>query len=145
MTNGANVTFRNAIVRAGKMIQFKYRSEGRELAEILRSNEPLGLGERELLAQLVTGEWCNTAGGQSHTYGDIMFAVTVSKYFKHRTKTDNIKKTAVYAECLEKFNVAESTVRKYIKLHEDRMADGINDIPEKLISTRILPKKGASE
>jgi len=145
MTNGTNVTFLNAIVRAGKLIQYKYRSEGRELAEILRSNEPLGLGERELLAQLVTGEWCNSAGGQSKTYGDIMFAVTVSKYFKHRTETDNIKKTAVYAECFEKFNVAESTVRKYIKLHEDRMADGINDIPENLISIGNLPQKGTPE
>lgn len=145
MTNGTNVTFRNAIVRAGKMIQFKYRSDGRELAEILRSNEPLGLSERELLAQLVTGEWCNTAGGQTNTYADIMFAVTVSKYFKHRTETDNIKKTAVYAECFEKFKVAESTVRKYIKLHEDRLADGINDIPEKLISIGNSPKKDTPE
>ena len=142
MIEGTNITFVDAIVRASKMIMPKFSNEGQELAIILRSNEPLGTVERELLAQLVTGERSKPAGGQSKNYNDIMFEVTVAQYFKHRTEIDHIKKTAVYAECFEKFDISESTVRKYVKFHEGRIAAGIDDIPEESKSI-VTPQKKA--
>ena len=38
-------------------------TEGKELADYLRSDAPLGPGERDLLAEMVAGEWRRRAGG----------------------------------------------------------------------------------
>ena len=58
-----DMEFFDAVLKAGRgfrKVQDKEPIEsGSKLAEYLRSDKPLGKGERELLAQLVTGEMRN--------------------------------------------------------------------------------------
>jgi len=106
------------IVRAGRaFVAAKGKDpeiEGAALAEFLRSDEPIGQGERELLAQLVTGEWRMPKGrpervGPGHPYA----VAIVADYRRRRTEYGPKMETAAAQDTAKEFEVKPRTVRRY--------------------------------
>lgn len=56
--------------------------DGNDLAALLRSEMDLGLAEREMLAQLVTGEFQRSRGGQPIGVGSSRIAPSLDLYFE---------------------------------------------------------------
>ena len=75
--------FFDAVLEAGRSFRAVQDKEpeisGENLAEYLRSEKPIGRGERELLAQLVTGEMRNSSKPTRNHARTIKAAVRVIK------------------------------------------------------------------
>lgn len=90
--------------------------EGSELAELLRSDAPLGAGERELLAQLVTGDLRRPTKKQRPSW-EIRQNI-VNFYISRLINRGDEESAAI--ETAEQFKVSKSKVRAYRKEIRDR-------------------------
>jgi hypothetical protein len=113
------------IVKAGRsFVSAKGKDtaeEGAELAEFLRSDEPIGKEERELLAQLVTGDWRNRKGrperiGPGHAYAIAL----VSDYRRRIAENGPNGEEAAAQDTAKHFGETTRTVRRYAKETRDR-------------------------
>ena len=113
------------VVRAGRSFVAakgkKPAEEGAMLAEYLRSDAPIGEQERELLAQLVTGEWRNRKGrperfGPGHAY-----AIALVSDYRRRVAENGPKgEEAAAQDTAKTFDETTRTVRRYAKAARDR-------------------------
>lgn len=134
MTTTTDTRFSDAVYAA---------AQGRqpdELAALLRSDLPLGAGEREMLAQLVEGALqrpANRPRGKSHK-ADIQVAAGV----EYLTRTENGEKAAsVEAELCERYAVKRGTLLSWVaelrKSVEER--DGITCLWWSAASSHVSP------
>lgn len=82
---------------------------GNDLAAFLRSDMKLGVGERELLALLVTGE-LQLQQGRKKISPETAEAVAIVTALNVLLAKGKKKKVAIY-EIAKKFDISESTVR----------------------------------
>jgi hypothetical protein len=92
--------------------------EGAALAEWLRSGAEIGEADRELLAQLVTGEWRRSAGGESVNAGQ---EVVQNVVFELRQRVEKgEKKEAAKEAVAQEYGVSRATVENYERMVKDR-------------------------
>ncbi len=96
-------------------------TEGAALAEFLRSDAPLGPDERELLAQLVTGEWGRPNGrparvGPGHPYA----VALVSDYRRRVAEHGPGGEEAAAQDAARAFDTSPRTVRRYAEEARER-------------------------
>ncbi len=97
--------------------------EGAPLAEFLRSDEPLGAGERELLAALVTGEWGLPKGRPQRVGpGHQDAAALVSDYRRRVSEYGPRREEAAAQDTAAKFGESTRTVRRYVQEAAEREA-----------------------
>lgn len=136
MNRSVDYHFAKAIRRAGAAFQAAKRKdptiEGSDLAELLLSGAHIGQGEREMLAELVTGRWRRMAGEagkarEIHPESDIVTRIVSAL----REKVSNgVKKEAAKASVAEEFEVHRGTVERYEKMvveRENAVANGKNN------------------
>ncbi|WP_294609349.1 hypothetical protein [uncultured Roseovarius sp.] len=97
--------------------------EGKPLAEFLLSDEHIGPYERELLAELVTGEWRRPKGrpkgvGPGHIYAVLL----VSDYRRRVSEYGPNGEEAAAQDTAIKFGVSTRTVRSYVREARKREA-----------------------
>ena len=97
--------------------------EGAKLADFLRSDAPLGPNERELLAQMVTGEWRNKKGrpervGPGHQYAEAIVADYRDRVSRYGPKGEE----AAAQDTAKEFGESTRTVRRYAQEAGDREA-----------------------
>ena len=97
--------------------------EGAELAEWLRSGAEIGPAEREMLAELVTGEWRNRKGRPDRKGPGHPVAKEIVDYYRRYREEygPNVEEAAAQATA-EKFSISISTVRSYDKERRERDA-----------------------
>ena len=114
--------FMNLVARAGYgFVAAKGKNpadEGAALAEYLRSSRPLGEVERQLLAELVMGDWRNTAGRKSVYAGSPRVVKIVEALRK--LEADGWKKEAAKLQVASDFGVSRGTVENYQKMVAER-------------------------
>lgn len=128
MTKEIHVSRNNVapmIVRAGHaFVAAKGKDpaeEGAKLAEFLRSDEPIGKEERELLAQLVTGNWRNRKGRpERFGPGHACAIALVSDYRRRIAENGPNGEEAAAQDTAKDFGVKTRTVRRYAKETRDR-------------------------
>lgn len=111
--------FRLAVIRAGRaFVEAKNADptiEGKELAEYLASDSPLGRGEREMLADLVIGAWRKPTGRRQVTAGQRHVEDVVTT-LREKVK-EGWKKEAAKKFAMEKHKIkSKATVEKYEKM-----------------------------
>lgn len=95
--------------------------EGAKLAEFLRSDEPLGADEREMLAQMVTGEWRSPKGRPERVGPGHQYAVAiVSDYRRRVLEYGPNGEEAAAQDTAAAFEESTRTVRRYAKEVRDR-------------------------
>ena len=117
-----DIAFIDAVRKAGASLIPKRKpkkrySDGDDLAKLLRSDYPLGEVERDLLAQLVTGEFQRNRGAQPVGIG-LMHITTTVMYFRECLTNGEMEKKAIkkaqdFLE--ENFDIkaSKSTIRKW--------------------------------
>jgi hypothetical protein len=114
--------FTEMVVRAGRaFVAAKGKNpieEGGPLAEYLRSERPLGADERQMLADLVTGDWRNRAGRKEVTPSSPRVIKIVKALRKH--EADGMKKEAAKMQVASDFGVARATVENYERMTRER-------------------------
>lgn len=115
------------IVRAGRaFVAAKGKDpagEGAKLAEYLRSDAPIGAEERELLAELVTGEWRNKKGRPERVGPGHKYATAVVAEYRRRVEEYGPKREEAAAQDTAKsFDTTTRTVRRYVQEAREREA-----------------------
>src|SRR6056297_321528 len=95
--------------------------EGKQLAQYLRGDEPIGPNERELLAQLVTGEWRSPKGRPERVGPGHQYAVSLVLAYRRRVSEygPNGEEAAAQDTALE-FDESTRTVRRYLQETRER-------------------------
>lgn len=110
------------IVRAGRaFVAAKGKDpeiEGAALAEWLRSGAEIGEGEREMLAELVTGEWRERPGAKETTPGTPIVKEVVAALRELVERGE--KKEAAKMTVAGKFGISRATVERYEKITRER-------------------------
>ena len=89
-------------------------SAGTALAEYLRSGQPIGAGEREMLAQLVTGEWRNRKGRPERAGPGHPYAVALVEDYRQRCADyGSGGEEAAAQDTAAQFGESRRTVRRY--------------------------------
>lgn len=123
-----NYHFSKAVRRAGAaFVAAKGKNptiEGADLAELLLSGAEIGPGEREMLAELVTGQWRRGAGEagkarELHPESKVVLEIVSSLRDK---VAGGIKKEAAKSEVAASFCVSRATVENYEKMILEREA-----------------------
>lgn len=121
-----NYHFSQAVRRAGAaFVAAKGKDptiEGADLAELLLSGAEIGPFEREMLAELVTGEWRRRPGEagkarELHPESTVVRMIVSSLRDKVAC---GIQKEAAKLEVADSYNVSRSTVEKYEKMVLER-------------------------
>jgi len=92
--------------------------EGQLLADYLRSNKPIGKDERELLAQLVQGDWGRKPGRRVVTPSTPIVKAVVERL--RELIGEGWKKESAKAKVVEEFDVKRTTVDNYEKMVVER-------------------------
>lgn len=92
--------------------------EGKALAEFLRSNNPIGAGERELLAQLVLGEWRKMAGRPEITASTPQVIKVVERL--RELINQGWQKEAAKEQAAKEFKISLATVENYDRMIRER-------------------------
>lgn len=110
--------FMNSIVLAGRAFKAAKGKnpaiEGKDLANYLLSDRPLGLMERQLLAELILGEWRKPAGRGEVLPGQTR-VVEVVKALRDK-EGDGEKKEAAKLAVATEFGLSRSTVENYERM-----------------------------
>lgn len=122
--NNIECEFDVAASRAARALRYTENRnpeiEGEPLAKYLRSNFPLGPAEREMLAELVVGNWRRHPFGKIVAAGQESVKEIVVEY--RRLVSEGLPKTITKMDTAKFFKISVSKVEKYIKLIEDREA-----------------------
>jgi hypothetical protein len=123
MTDEYDKKFADAVRRAAQ-------GHPTPLAEWLRSDKPIGTGERDLLAMLIEGELARPAGRPSFGPGAPHIAAAVL-FYRHRKEI--FGEEAAAAEVAESINRSKSTIREWDRMTREREAEirKHSRIPEK--------------
>ncbi len=113
------------VVRAGRsFVAAKGKDpaeEGAALAKFLRSDAPVGPQERELLAQLVTGDWRNRKGRPERVGPGNPYAVALVSDYRRRVAEYGPKgEEAAAQDTAKDFGETTRTVRPYAKEARER-------------------------
>lgn len=92
--------------------------DGKDLADILLSDMPLGRGEKALLAAFINGELRRPRGRQVIGVGNTRVVSIVARY-RELKKSRMQEKIAVY-EVAKEFGVTASSVRNWNRLTRER-------------------------
>lgn len=110
------------VVQAGRAFvaakEMDPSEEGKALAEFLRSNNPIGAGERELLAQLVLGEWRNMAGRPEITASTPQVIKVVERL--RELINQSWQKEAAKEQAAKEFKISLATVENYDRMIRER-------------------------
>lgn len=121
ITGDANII--HMIVKAGRAFRavedLDPEEEGAPLADWLRSGAEIGPAERELLADLVTGEWRRSRGAPNRKGPGHAESIEIVQYYSEVLKAKSVRKIAKY-ETSEKFGISERTVERYLEESEAR-------------------------
>lgn len=112
MTEAYDLDFAAAVMQAAM-------GDPAELAGLLRSDRPLGAGERELLAELVAGELSRPHGRQPLGPGHPKVVSAVAEY-RAALKAGEMEKNAA-TDVAARAGVSLSTIRQWDKLTRRRM------------------------
>lgn len=107
MTLTYSTPWRDAIWRAGR------QHEPDDLAALLRSDEPLRAGERELLACLVEGEMRRAANRPSHKSKPLDQRMSIGGEYLDRTLNGEVA-ASVEAELCERHKVKRGLLLKWV-------------------------------
>lgn len=88
--------------------------EGAALAEWLRSGAEIGAVERELLAELVTGEWRRPQGAPKRKGAGHQDAIAIVQYYLQALNNSRGPKDAKH-ETANSFGISERTVERYLE------------------------------
>ena len=136
-----DVGFFHAVVRAGRaFVAAKGKDpakEGVALAELLRAGCPLGPGERDLLADLVTGEWRDRPGRKDVRPGNQAVVDVVAEL--RRLEGEGCKKEAAKVQVAADFGISRATVENYEKMTNEREA--AKRQAESLVRNPLPPNK----
>lgn len=111
MTEAYDLDFAAAVMQAAM-------GDGATLAAILRSDRPLGVSERALLAELVEGELSRPHGRQPLGPGHPKVVSAVAEY-RAAIKAGEMKKNAA-ADVAARAGVSLSTIRQWDKITRRR-------------------------
>lgn len=122
MTDSLEHGFTNAIALAGRaFVAAKGKdpeNEGVELAKYLRADRPLSRAERELLAELVLGQWGSCAGRRPVLAGSPIVIEPVKRLRELVAK--GWPKEAAKVQVADEFSISLSSVEGYEKLVKER-------------------------
>jgi hypothetical protein len=110
----------NMLVRAGRAFRAAQgkdpQIEGRDLAEWLRSGAEIGEAERELLAELVTGEWRQSKGRPNRPGPGSTRASEIVAFYTMRNDDlgPRLTKQALH-ETAKKFGESDRTIERYLE------------------------------
>jgi hypothetical protein len=121
--NGESIThFVTAAKRAGQAFAPASDKdpavEGQALAEYLRSDSPLGKDERELLAQLVLGDWRKPPHRPTYGAGSNRIMAIVAHY--RQLVAGGMQKSKAKHKTGDKFGIQIDRVNKILKMRADR-------------------------
>jgi len=118
MTNKPSIM--NILVRAGRAFRAVEgkdpQIEGRDLAEWLRSGAEIGEAERELLADLVTGEWRQSKGRPNRPGPGSARASEIVAFYTRRNDDlgPRMTKKALH-DTAQKFEESDRTIERYLE------------------------------
>ena len=124
--------FGQAVMRAGRsFVAAKGKEpaiEGADLAAMLRGGMPLGPGEREELAQLVTVEWrrrAGEAGKARKVHPETPEVIAVDVAYQEAIASNQERFGRDYPEnarqaVADQFSISKATVKNYVEMRQER-------------------------
>lgn len=101
-------------------VRLASRGDGKELAKLLRSDMPLGAGERDLLASLVEGDLDKQVGRPTLGIGAPEIAAAVLYY---RQQKELFGEESAATDTANLIGKSRSTIREWARLTREREAE----------------------